>query len=268
MELEKNKFKEALHNNETMWGLWLGIVNPNCAEICALAGFDWLLIDAEHAPFELSDIQSHLQALSAYDVSAVVRVDEGRTSLIKRVLDIGAQTLLVPMVDTAEQARKLVLDVNYPPVGHRGMGTALTRAAKWNHTVDYSKKSNEQVCLLVQVETIEAMTNIEQICSVDGIDGVFIGAVDLSASMGHVGNPNHPEVIAVINHAIDVIKKSGKAIGFLSVNVDIARNYVDKGVNFMAVGVDTLLLSNAAQDLANNVKNIEIKAAETQSSGY
>lgn len=268
MNLPKNKFKAALKKDETLWGLWLGLTNPNCAEIVATAGFDWLLIDGEHAPFELSDMQAHLQALAPYDVSPVVRIEEGRTALIKRVLDIGAQTILVPMVDTAVQARELVLDMNYPPLGRRGMGSALARAAKWNRIPGYPKVTNEEVCLLIQVETVEAIQNIEEICAVDGIDGVFIGAVDLSASMGHVGNPDHPEVVSAIEHAIDVIKKSGKAAGFLSVNVDVAKRYVDQGVNFMAVGVDTLLLANAAQNLADKVKNDADETTQSGSSGY
>lgn len=268
MDLPKNKFKAALAGNQTQWGLWLGLTNTVCAEIAATAGFDWLLIDGEHAPFELQSMQSHLQALAPYDVSPVVRVEEGRTALIKRVLDIGAQTILVPMVDTPEQAHELVLDVNYPPVGRRGMGSALARAAKWNHIPGYPKIANEEVCLLIQIETVEAIKNIEEICAVEGIDGVFIGAVDLSASMGHVGNPDHPEVVAAIEHAIDVINKAGKAAGFLSVNVDVARRYVDKGVKFMAVGVDTLLLANATQELADKVKNNPDEARSSTSSGY
>jgi 4-hydroxy-2-oxoheptanedioate aldolase len=268
MNLPQNKFKAALKQDVTQWGLWLGLVNQNCAEIAATAGFDWLLIDGEHAPFELSDMQAHLQALAPYNVSPIVRIEEGRTALIKRVLDIGAQTILVPMVDTAEQARELVLDLNYPPLGRRGMGSALARAAKWNRIQDYPKMANEEVCLLIQAETVEAINNIEEICAVEGIDGVFIGAVDLSASMGHVGNPDHPEVVAAIEHAIEVINRSGKAAGFLSVNVDVAKRYVDKGVKFMAVGVDTLLLANATKQLADKVKANAEDSSRNGSSGY
>lgn len=268
MNLPKNKFKEALEGDQTQWGLWLGLPHPVCGEIAATAGFDWLLIDGEHAPFELGDMQAQLQAMAPYDVSPVIRIEEGRTALIKRVLDIGAQTLLVPMVDTAEQARELVLDVNYPPLGRRGMGSALARAAKWNRVPGYTKNANDEICLIIQVETVEAMENIEEIAAVDGIDGIFIGAVDLSASMGHVGNPDHPEVVAAIEHLIDVINKAGKAAGFLSVNVDVAKRYVDKGVKFMACGVDTLILANGAKQLAEKVKNTNTETAASSSSGY
>ncbi len=268
MDLPKNKFKAALKGNKTQWGLWLGLPHPVCAEIAATAGFDWLLIDGEHAPFELIEMQSHLQALASYDVSPVIRIEEGRTALIKRVLDIGAQTILVPMVDTADQARELVLDVNYPPDGRRGMGSALARAAKWNRITGYPQIANDEICLLIQVETVEAIENIEEIAAVEGIDGIFIGAVDLSASMGHVGNPDHPEVVDLIEYAIDVVNKAGKAAGFLSVNVDVARHYVNKGVKFMAAGVDALLLANAAKQLADKVKNNTLMPKKNGSSGY
>jgi 4-hydroxy-2-oxoheptanedioate aldolase len=255
MELSKNKFKAGLCGDETLWGLWLGLANTTCAEISASAGFDWLLIDGEHAPFELQSMQHHLQALAAYEVSPIVRIEEGRTALIKRVLDIGAQTILVPMVDTAEQARELVLDVNYPPVGRRGMGGALARAARWNRIPDYTKTANDEICLIIQVETVEAMQNLDQIAAVEGIDGIFIGPTDLSASMGHIGNANHPDVVAAIEQGIETINKSGKAAGLLSVNVKAAHHYESKGAKFIGVGVDTLLLANATKQLADSVKN-------------
>jgi 4-hydroxy-2-oxoheptanedioate aldolase len=255
MELTKNKFKAALQGDQTLWGLWLGLANTSCAEISASAGFDWLLIDGEHGPFELQTMQHHLQAIAAYEVSPIIRVEEGRTALIKRVLDIGAQTILVPMVDTAEQARELVLDVNYPPAGRRGMGTALARAARWNRIPGYSKIANQEICLIIQVETVEAMQNLQEIAAVEGIDGIFIGPTDLSASMGHIGNADHPDVVAAIEQGIETINKSGKAAGLLSVNINAARHYESKGAKFIGVGVDTLLLANATKQLADSVKN-------------
>ena len=255
MELTKNKFKAALQGDQTLWGLWLGLANTSCAEISASAGFDWLLIDGEHGPFELQTMQHHLQAIAAYEVSPIIRVEEGRTALIKRVLDIGAQTILVPMVDTAEQARELVLDVNYPPAGRRGMGTALARAARWNRIPGYSKIANQEICLIIQVETVEAMQNLQEIAAVPGIDGIFIGPTDLSASMGHIGNADHPDVVAAIEQGIETINKSGKAAGLLSVNIKAARHYESKGAKFIGVGVDTLLLANATKQLADLVKN-------------
>jgi 4-hydroxy-2-oxoheptanedioate aldolase len=267
MELTKNKFKAALQGDQTLWGLWLGLANTSCAEISASAGFDWLLIDGEHGPFELQTMQHHLQAIAAYEVSPIIRVEEGRTALIKRVLDIGAQTILVPMVDTAEQARELVLDVNYPPAGRRGMGTALARAARWNRIPGYSKIANQEICLIIQVETVEAMQNLQEIAAVEGIDGIFIGPTDLSASMGHIGNADHPDVVAAIEQGIETINKSGKAAGLLSVNINAARHYESKGAKFIGVGVDTLLLANATKQLADSVKN-NTPSEQNGSSGY
>lgn len=272
MELSKNKFKAGLKGEQTLWGLWLGLVNTTCAEISASAGFDWLLIDGEHGPFELQSMQHHLQALAAYDVSPIIRVEEGRTALIKRVLDTGVQTLLVPMVETAEQARELVLDVNYPPLGRRGMGGALARAARWNRIPDYTKIANQEICLIIQVETVAAMHNLNEIAAVEGIDGIFIGPTDLSASMGHIGNADHPDVVAAIERAIEIIKQSGKATGLLSVNINTARHYESKGARFIGVGVDTLLLASATRQLAELVKNTTPKtntpSEENGSSGY
>lgn len=268
MQLPKNKFKAALHGDKTLWGLWLGLANTSCAEISASAGFDWLLIDGEHGPFELQSMQYQLQALAPYDVSPIIRVEEGRTALIKRVLDIGAQTILVPMVDTADQARELVLDVNYPPLGRRGMGGALARAARWNRIPGYTKIANDEICLIIQVETVEAMQNLEEIAAVEGIDAIFIGPTDLSASMGHIGQADHPDVVAAIEQAIEIITKSGKAAGLLSVNIEAARHYEAKGARFIGVGVDTLLLASATKQLADTVKNNERPSEQNGSSGY
>lgn len=267
--LPENKFKKALKNNETLWGLWLGLPDTSCAEICAGAGFDWLLIDGEHAPFELKTIMHHLQAMAPYDVSPIVRPEIGSVSMIKRLLDIGAQTLLVPMVNTAEQARELVSAVRYPPEGIRGMGSSLARAARWNKVPQYLQKANEEICLIVQVETLEAMDNLQEIVQVDGVDGVFIGPSDLSGAMGHVGNPDHPEVVAKIEWGMEVIKRSGKASGILSLNLEKAQHFAETGTNFVGVGVDTLLLRNGAEQLIKKVKNQGQPAGnEPVSSGY
>ncbi|WP_375753628.1 4-hydroxy-2-oxoheptanedioate aldolase [Vibrio sp. HN007] len=267
MMLPENKFKKALKGDQPLWGLWLGLPDSTCAEICAGAGFDWLLIDGEHAPFELKTTMHHLHAMAPYDVSPIVRPEDGNVATIKRLLDIGAQTLLIPMVNTAEEARELVKAVRYPPEGIRGMGSSLARAARWNKVPEYLKKANEEICLLVQVETLEAMENLEEIVQVEGVDGVFIGPSDLSGAMGHVGNPDHPEVAAKIEWGMSVIQKSGKASGILSLNLEKAQHYAESGTKFVGVGVDTLLLRLGAEQLANKVKN---KSQQTQSasSGY
>ncbi len=250
MKLPINKFKQTLQNGKAQFGLWLGLPDAICAEICASAGFDWVLIDSEHAPYSLKDIQRHLQAIEPYDVPALIRPAEGSTALIKQLLDIGAQTLLIPMVETAEQARQLVKAVRYPPDGIRGAGPSMARAARWNRVDNYLHEANRQICLIVQVETIEAVNNLADIATVEGIDGVFIGPSDLSASMGHLGNPGHPAVIAAIKNSLDIITSAGKAAGILSVDEKLAKQYVEHGASFIGVGVDAALLSHATQALA------------------
>ena len=250
MKLPINKFKQALQTNKPQFGLWLGLPDAVCAEICAGAGFDWVVIDSEHAPYSLRDIQRHLQAIEPYDVSALIRPAEGSTSLIKQLLDIGAQTLLIPMVETAEQARQLVRAVHYPPGGIRGVGPSMARAARWNNVDNYIHEANSQICLIVQAETVQSIENLEDIAAVEGIDGVFIGPSDLSASMGHLGNPGHPDVIEIIENSLDIITKAGKAAGILSVDEELAKQYAEQGARFIGVGVDAALLSKATRDLA------------------
>lgn len=268
MQLPVNLFKQQLKGDKPLWGLWLGLPDATCAEILAGAGFDWLLIDSEHAPFELDTTLRHLQAIAPYGVPAIVRPEDGRTALLKRLLDIGAQTLLVPMCDTAEQARELVQAVKYPPEGIRGLGSSLARAANWNRTSGYLQNANDEICLIVQAETVTAMENLADIAAVDGIDGVFIGPSDLSASMGHIGNPDHPEVVAAIENGLHIINRAGKAAGLLCINPAKAHHYVAKGAKFVGVGVDTLLLSNAAQQLAERFQSGDNTHESTGSSGY
>jgi len=272
MELPVNKFKQALSGDKPLWGLWMGLPDASCAEIVAGAGFDWLLIDSEHAPFELDSTMRHLQAIAPYGVPVIVRPEEGRTALLKRILDIGAQTVLVPMCDSAEQAEQLVQAVKYPPQGIRGLGSSLARAANWNRIPGYLQKANDEICLIVQAETVAAMKNLAEIAAVDGVDAIFIGPSDLSASMGHIGNPDHPEVVAAIEQGFQVINDAGKAAGLLCINPAKAHHYVNKGAKFVGVGVDTMLLGNAAKALAERFKSEGDGAASaslaSQSSGY
>ena len=192
MQIPKNKFKEALQGDKKLIGIFMGIPNTTVAELFAGAGFDWVLIDGEHGTFDLQSIMAHLQTIAAYPVSAIVRVVEGQTAIIKQVLDVGAQTILIPMVDTAEQAEQIVRACKYPPEGIRGLGTALSRAAQWNRIPDYLHKANDEVCVIVQIETVTALKNIDAISAVEDVDAVFIGPSDLSASMGYVCQQNHP----------------------------------------------------------------------------
>ncbi|WP_372985063.1 4-hydroxy-2-oxoheptanedioate aldolase [Marinobacter sp.] len=254
MELPKNRFKQGLATGETQYGLWLGLPDNSAAEIAALAGFDWLLIDGEHAPFDLRTIMSHLQAMAPYDVAPIVRCVEGDPALIKQLLDIGAQTLLVPMVEDAEQAKQLVRAVRYPPDGIRGLGTSLARAARWNQVPGYVKKANDEICLIVQVETASAMDNLDDILSVEGVDGVFIGPSDLSASMGYVGDAGNPTVVNTINKGLSKIRSAGKYAGLLCLDPSLAENYIQQGANFVGVGVDTMILATETRKLAQRFK--------------
>jgi len=213
MDMPINTFKLRLQSGEAQIGLWLGLADAYCAELAANAGFDWLLIDGEHAPNDLRGMLGQLQAVEPYPSHPVIRPVIGDTALIKQVLDIGVQTLLVPMVESADQARELVRAIHYPPRGIRGVGSALARASRWNSIPGYLDKADEQMCLLVQIENREGLANLDAIASVDGVDGVFIGPADLSASMGYRGNPGHPEVQAAIEDAIYRIQKAGKAAG-------------------------------------------------------
>lgn len=255
MDMPVNTFKLRLQSGEAQIGLWLGLADPYCAELAANAGFDWLLIDGEHAPNDLRGMLGQLQAVAPYPSHPVIRPVIGDTALIKQVLDIGVQTLLVPMVESAEQARELVRAIHYPPNGVRGVGSALARASRWNSIPGYLDKADEQMCLLVQIENQEGLANLDAIAAVEGVDGVFIGPADLSASMGFRGNPGHPDVQAAIEDAIARIQKAGKAAGILSADQKLARRYIELGAAFVAVGVDTTVLMRGLQTLAATFKD-------------
>ena len=247
-----NPFKAALARGDTLFGLWLALADAGSAELCATSGFDWLLIDGEHGPYQLRTMLAALQAVAPYPAQAVVRVPSHDPALIKQVLDIGASTLLVPMVDTPEQARELVRATRYPPAGIRGVGSILARASRWGDWDDYLHAANDRQCLLVQVESAEAVRNAAQIAGVEGVDGVFIGPVDLAASMGRIGQPGHPEVVAAIGHAIEAIVSAGKAAGIFCPDREQARRYVELGARFIAVDADTIILARGVRDLASS----------------
>ena len=248
--MSRNTFKAALARGETQIGLWLSMAQPYTAEVCATAGFQWLLIDGEHAPNDVRSTLSQLQAVAAYPGHPVVRAVSGDPNLIKQLLDIGAQTLLVPMVDTPEQAAALVAATRYPPQGIRGVGAAVARAARWGARRDYLHVADDEVCLLVQAESATALANLDRICAVGGVHGIFIGPADLAASMGHRGNPGHPEVQAAIEAAIATIARSGKAAGTLTGDTTLARRYIELGACFVAVGIDITLLAQGTRKLA------------------
>ncbi len=255
MDIPQNRFKQALRGKVPQIGLWLGLAEAYTAEVCASSGFDWLLLDAEHAPNDVRSLLAQLQALAAYPVHPIVRPPVGDTTLIKQILDIGAQTLLVPLVESAAQAESLVRATRYPPGGIRGVGSALARASRWNHISNYLQLADEQICLLVQIETTAGLENLESIAHVEGVDGVFIGPADLSAALGHRGNPGHPEVQRVVEEALRRILATGKAAGILTADETLARRYLQLGCQFVAVGSDVGTLLRATQALAAKFKS-------------
>ncbi len=264
MQTPTNQFKQALQNQHPQIGLWMGPASDYSAEICALAGFDWLVIDGEHAPNDLRSILAQLKTLATYPGRhAVARVPVGETALIKQYLDLGAQNILVPMVDTAEQAAQLARAMRYPQDNGQGgvRGMAGARASRWGHYADYFKRANEEVCLIVQVETQTALQNLDAIAATPGVDGVFIGPADLSASLGHVGNAAHPEVQAAIEDAIARILKAGKAPGILTSDEAQARRYLSLGAVFVAVGLDTQILMRYTTELAARFKQVMVPVA-------
>lgn len=265
MKIPVNSFKTALKKGEPQIGLWQGLANPYSAEICAGAGYDWLLLDSEHAPNTLQTLLSQLQAVAPYSVHPVVRPGFNDSVEIKRILDLGAQTLLVPMIGSAEQAKAAVAAVRYPPYGIRGVGAAVARAARWGAISDYLIRANDEICLLCQVETVDALAQLDAILAVEGVDGVFIGPADLAASMGHIDNPAHPDVVAAIEGAIVRIRKAGKAPGILHSNPADAKRYLALGALFVAVGVDAVLLRKAAASLRDEFIETKLNTAQVAS---
>lgn len=264
MRLPSNRFKAALARGEAQIGLWVALADANAAELLATCGYDWLLIDGEHAPNDVRSILAQLRALAAHPVTPVVRTVDANPALVKQLLDIGAQTLLVPMVQTAEEARAIVAATRYAPRGIRGMGSGIARASAWNQVDGYVHDAEREICVLVQVETVEGVANLEAIAATDGIDGVFFGPADLSASMGKPGLPQDPEVVATIDRGIATVLAAGKAPGILSGDPAVAERYLGLGARFVAVGIDTSLLVRAAVSLAARFKG---RSVDTRSDG-
>jgi len=255
MELPVNGFKAAMARRNAQIGLWLGLSDPYVAELLATCGFDWLLVDGEHSPNDVRSILAQLQAIAPYPTHPIVRSVDDNPALIKQLLDIGALTVLVPMVQTAEQAMRIVAATRYAPRGVRGLASALARASRWNGVERYAERADAEICVLVQVESIECLANLAAIAAVEGVDGVFFGPADLSASMGHLGRPEHPEVMEAIDAGIATVLRAGKAPGILVTDRALARRYLDAGALFVAVGLDTTLVAGAARELAASFKS-------------
>jgi len=249
MDLPRNPFKAALLAGQQQIGLWCSIPGSNHAESLAGCGFDWILIDTEHTCTDLPSVQAMLQAVAPYPTHAAVRPGWNDAVEIKRLLDAGALTILVPYVQTAAEAAKAVSAMRYPPHGTRGVA-GISRASRFGAVPDYTARANAEVCLLVQVETAEALENIEAIAAVDGVDGIFIGPADLAASMGHPGKPGHPEVKTAVLSAIRRICAAGKPAGILSLDPDFLEDAVAAGTLFTAVGMDSAIVLHGARALA------------------
>ena len=248
----ENRFKAALKAGRQQIGVWSSLGGPVAAEVLASRGFDWIVIDTEHAPLEVSDVLAPLQAIAAYPgVSAVVRPAINDWVLIKRFLDLGAQTLLLPYVQSAEEAEAAVRAMRYAPRGARGVA-GMTRASRYGLVEGYATSAEDELCLIVQVETRTALDALEAIATVEGVDGVFIGPSDLAASLGFPGQPMHPEVVAAIEDAIGRLKAAGVPAGILAFDPAFARRCIELGTGFTAVGADLGLLIAGATALARD----------------
>ncbi|MCX8998327.1 4-hydroxy-2-oxoheptanedioate aldolase [Rhizobiaceae bacterium BDR2-2] len=247
MPAPKNPFKQALKEGRVQLGLWQGLTSSYAVEICAGSGYDWLLLDGEHAPNDLPALSAQVHAAQGSPSHAVVRPPVGETWIIKQLLDIGAQTLLIPMVETREQAEALVRATRYPPHGVRGVGAALARASAYSRIPDYLETANDEICLLVQIESRAGLAAIDDIAALDGIDGIFIGPADLAADMGYLGRSGNQAVQDAIAQAFTRIRAHGKAAGILTGDVSLAKRYQQLGATFIAIGIDVLLLAAATE---------------------
>lgn len=254
MELPRNHFKRAIAEGRQQIGLWSTLPGAVATEALAGCGFDWLLLDTEHSPGDPLTVLAQLHAASAYPASIAVRPASNDPVLVKRFLDIGVQTLIIPYVQNAAEARAAAHALRYPPVGIRGVA-GMTRATGYGRIADYTVRAEEELCLIVQIETATALAEIEAIAAIDGIDGLFIGPSDLAATMGFPGKPGHRQVVAAIEDAIRRIRRAGKPAGILSLDEDFCRRCIEIGTVFTAVGVDAHLLVKSAERLARRFKS-------------
>ena len=245
-----NPLKRRLAAGETLHGCWVGMADPYAAEMATTCGFDWLLIDGEHAPNDLRSTMAQLAVVEPSPSLPVVRLRDDDPARIKQALDAGAQSLLVPMIETAEQAERAVRATRYPPEGIRGVGSSLARASRFSAIPDYLKTANDQICLILQVESRAGLAALDDILAIPGIDCVFIGPADLAADMGHLGNAAHPEVRAAVLSALTRIAASGKAAGMLSTEDVFIADCVKAGARFVGVGIDVLAYVGALRALA------------------
>jgi 4-hydroxy-2-oxoheptanedioate aldolase len=254
MEISKNRFKQALRAGKPQIGLWGSLPSSYTAEVVAGAGFDWFLIDTEHTPADIEKVLGQLQAIAAYPTTPVVRVPWNDMVTIKRHLDLGVQNILIPQITTVEEAKNAVAYARYPTAGLRGVAGS-TRATRFGRIKDYFRQADAEICVLLQLESGEALKHLEAIAAIDGVDGIFIGPADLHASLGRLGEIAHEEVLPVIDDAIRRIVKAGKAPGILTANEELARRWLKLGATFVAVGADVGILARGADALAARFKS-------------
>ena len=238
-------------SKRAQFGVWVCSGSAVNAEVAAGSGLDVVLIDAEHSPNDLPSILAQLQAVAAYPVTPLVRPPFGDPVVIKQYLDVGAQNLLIPMVDSAEHAEAMVRAVRYPPHGIRGVGSALARASRWNRVEGYLADAASTVSLFVQIESSTALEHVEEIVAVDGVDGILIGPADLAASMGFLGQQEHPEVVAGVLRSIRAAVEAGKPAGVNAFAPASADRYVEAGAALVLVGADVAILARATEALAD-----------------
>jgi 4-hydroxy-2-oxoheptanedioate aldolase len=253
MEFPVNKFKAALQAGHQQVGLWSSLSSAAATEILCDSGFDWILIDTEHAPNETPMVADQLRAASMGSASPVVRPAWNDAVILKRLLDVGVQTLLVPFVQSADEAARAVAATRYPPRGIRGVAS-VHRANRYGRVADYFARADDQICVLVQLETRVAVDALEAIAAVEGIDGVFIGPSDLAASLGHLGNNAHPDVRSTIEDACRRARAVGKPIGILAPIESDARAYLEMGFSYVAVGSDVVVLRKGCDALVKMFK--------------
>ncbi|HEV2487292.1 MAG TPA: HpcH/HpaI aldolase/citrate lyase family protein [Terracidiphilus sp.] len=251
--LPRNAFKQALAKGERQVGLWSGLASPIAVEILAGAGFDWIVIDGEHGPNDISTLLPQLLAMRGGTAEPVFRIPWNDMVIIKRALDVGARTLLIPFVQNAEEARRAVAATRYPPMGIRGV-SVTPRANDYGRIQNYHKNAHLDTCVLVQVETRAALKEIEAIAAVEGVDGIFIGPSDLAADFGYLGNSKHPDVQEALKDAATRIRAAGKAAGMLTGNLDDVEPLIAMGFNFTAVGSDVGILAHGAEQLATRFR--------------
>jgi 4-hydroxy-2-oxoheptanedioate aldolase len=254
LEIPANTFKRALKAGKPQIGLWCSLSSHYAIELVAGSGFDWLLIDTEHSPNDLESVLTQLQAVAPYPTHPVVRVPWNDMVTIKRFLDIGAQSILIPYVQNEQEAKSAVAYTRYPPAGVRGVAGG-TRATRFGRVKDYARRAAEEICVLLQVENQAGLDNLEKIAAVEGVDGVFIGPADLHASLGYPGETANPKVMPIIDDAIRRIRKAGKAPGILTGVEADARRWLDCGGQFVAVGADTGVLARETEKLAAKFKS-------------